>query len=247
MTKQWLLLVSLTFTFVYNGSKTAESFPLWYLFQKALANWLKLQPAYRRAPARMASVETWGGFWQLAVPAPSAQQPPSKLSHLVENHSDLAKRKLERGREGRRSGKGGRGGWAEVSSQSLELWLWEKSVTLSSQNPLDRGGILSLVPLGLEKAIEGYFLRSEAKKERVGRKRRVKRLSEFAGSRMGNEQEERNNPKRQKHKATTKHKHNSIAATLRPTFSHRDFHNKNNPRAIWGASGSQSEIHRAKT
>lgn len=31
--------------------------------------------------------------------------------------------------------------------------------------PLDQGGILSLTPLGLEKAIEGYFLGSRAKKE----------------------------------------------------------------------------------
>lgn len=127
------------------------------------------------APARMATMKTWGRFWQLAVSPPSAPQPPSKLSHLVENRSDLAKRKLERGREGRNGGKGGRGGWAEASSQSLELWLWEKTVTLSSQSPLDQGGILSLCPLGLEKATEGYFLRSEAKEERVGRTRKEKK------------------------------------------------------------------------
>lgn len=40
------------------------------------------------------------------VQTPSALQPPYKLSHLAGNRSDLAKRKLERGREGGRRGKG---------------------------------------------------------------------------------------------------------------------------------------------
>lgn len=35
---------------------------------------------------------------------------------------------------------------------------------LPSEEPSDRRGILSLSPLGLEEATEGYFLRSEAKK-----------------------------------------------------------------------------------
>lgn len=116
----------------------------------------------------MASVKMWRGFWQLVAASltSSAPLPPHKLSHLVENCSSLAKRKVDRGKGGWR-GKGRGGGWAEASSQSLELWLWEKTVTLSSHNSLDRGGILSLGPLGLEKAIEGYFLRREAKIEWV--------------------------------------------------------------------------------
>lgn len=36
--------------------------------------------------------------------------------------------------------------------------------TLPSEEPSDRRGILSLSPLGLEEAAEGYFPRSEAKK-----------------------------------------------------------------------------------
>lgn len=43
--------------------------------------------------------------------------------------------------------------------------------TLPSEEPSDRRGILSLSPLGLEEAAEGYFLRSEAKKGGSGESR----------------------------------------------------------------------------
>lgn len=112
------------------------------------------------------------------------------------------------------------------------------TVTLASQNPLDRGGILSLSPLGLEKAIEGYFLRSEAKRKRVGRKRKKKKevgeetFFEFAGSRMANEQEDRIQPKATK----TKQQQNTNAAHLGnpsvPPFHTAISTTKKHPRGI---------------
>lgn len=162
----------------------------------------------------MASIKTWGDVWKPAVPPPSAAQPPYKLTPCWEPLRSGEEK--VRKRKGGRRGKGGRGGWAEASSQSLELWLWEKTVTLSSQNPLDRGGILSLVPLGLEKAIEGYFLRSEAEKEWVGRERErnkrgekddLRRLSEFCGMWDGKWAGGKGQPKATKTQSKNKHKH----------------------------------------
>lgn len=139
--------------------------------------------------------------------------------------------------EEREGGKKGEGGWAEASSQSLELWLWEKTFTLSSEKPSDRGGILSLSPLGLEKAAEGYFPRSAAKRERAGergKKHTVRgdrgRYGEFwsfVGSRMWDKLEGRNYPKAAKPQNNNKTQTQPTAVTPCPTFSYCDFHNKN--------------------
>lgn len=65
----------------------------------------------------------------------------------------------------------------------------------------------------------------------------------FVEARMGIELEGWNNPKRLKHKTTTKHKHSPLWFT-RPTFSHRYFHNKNTGEASempLGNSGRYTE------
>lgn len=106
--------------------------------------------------------------------------------------------------------------------------------------PLDRGGILSLSPLGLGKVIEGYCLRSRAKKKSEGRKRerekeRGKRggLGEFLSLpdpgwemniTVGKEQ-----PKATQAQSNnkTQTQTQAVTVTLCPTSSRSHFHNKN--------------------
>lgn len=99
--------------------------------------------------------------------------------------------------------------------------------TLPSEEPSDRRGILSLSPLGLEEAAEGYFPRSEAKKgvgvgmelaeekgmkctERGDRGRCWRVCRVFVGSSMWSTLEGRNDPEQQK--KNTKQQQNTNTA-----------------------------------
>lgn len=177
-------------------AKEIQMFSSWYLLGVTVVKHFlrNISQGKKVVGVTMENIETWHFVsWQSY-----RSQPLYK--HLVENHSDLAMRKSEKGREG---------GGAEFSSQSLELWLWENTVTLSSQNPLGRGGILSLGPLGLEKAIEGYFLRSQVRGSE-GKKKNRGESSGWEGffwvPAWEMNRRKGNNLKRQKHKETTKHK-----------------------------------------
>lgn len=141
-------------------------------------------------------------------------------------------------------GREGRKGRAEASSQSPELWQWEKTVTLSSQKPPPKTeeGFLSLGPLGLQKARQGYFLRRKKRCfERVNKKKKRGERGGWGdswlflwGSRMGNALEGAT----AQHDNKTKQQQNTNSV---PLFPHCDFHNKHNPQ---NATGSQWGIHR---
>lgn len=92
-----------------------QEFKVFYSFGKALASWSESYPVCR-------SNTSYDGKHEMGFLAAGNCQShlfyttaSHKLSHLVENCSNLAKRKLERGKEG------GGGRRAEASSQSLEL------------------------------------------------------------------------------------------------------------------------------